>query len=68
MKVKCPWCKDNAEIAIDCSCIKCKKCEKEWDFDEYIKLAAKDDPATCELLANYDDNIEGESDDLTEWD
>ncbi len=41
MKVKCPWCKDNAELASDCSCVKCEKCEKEYGFLDYT-LKPKD--------------------------
>ena len=67
MKVKCPWCKDDAQLASDCSCVKCEQCEKEWNFEEYVKLAATDDPATSDLLADYDENTEGESEDLVEW-
>ncbi len=67
MKVKCPWCKDDVDLASDCSCVKCEQCDVEWDFGEYIQVAAKEDPASSELLADYDENTEGESEELVEW-
>ena len=68
MKVKCPECKEDAELAIDCSCVKCKLCELEWDFDKYIMLVAKNDPSLSELLADYAENMKGKSEWLDSWD
>jgi hypothetical protein len=38
------------------------------DFVDYVLLAAGDDPASSDLLLDYDENTEGKTaDDLDEW-
>lgn len=68
MKVKCPECKEEAQLEQDCSCVKCERCELDMDFVKYVLLAAGDDPASSDLLLDYDENAEGKSaDHLDEW-
>ena len=37
MKIKCPKCKDNAELTPDFSLVTCTKCNLEISYGEYIK-------------------------------
>ena len=69
MKIKCPKCKDNAELTPDFSLVTCTKCNLEIRYGEYIKHVAHSDSAYSDILGDYADSTEGQtSGSLDEWD
>ena len=43
MKIKCPKCKENAELTPDFSLITCTKCNLEMSYGEYVRYIAHSD-------------------------
>ena len=69
MKIKCPKCKEAAELASDFSFVKCEKCNIEMSFGEYVKLVAHSDAAYSDILGDYTGSTEGQTaGTLDEWD
>ena len=69
MKIKCPKCKEAAELASDFSFIKCEKCNIEMSYGEYVKLVAHSDSTYSDILGDYTGNTEGQTaGSLDEWD
>ena len=69
MKIKCPKCKEAAELASDFSFIKCEKCNIEMSYGEYVKLVAHNDATYSDILGDYTGSTEGQtSGSLDEWD
>ena len=40
MKIKCPKCKENAELTPDFSSVTCTKCGFDMTYGEYVKFVA----------------------------
>ena len=69
MKIKCPKCKENAEITPDYSLVKCSKCKLEITYGEYVKFVAHNDPTYSDILGDYTGSTEGQSSGtLDDWD
>ena len=69
MKIKCPKCKEAAELASDFSFVKCEKCNLEISYGEYVKLVAHSDATYSDILGDYTGSTEGQTaGTLDEWD
>ena len=69
MKIKCPKCKEGAELSPDFSFIRCEKCDLDMSYGEYVKLVAHKDSTYSDILGDYTGSTEGESaGTLDEWD
>ena len=69
MKIKCPKCKEVAELESDFSLIKCDKCDLEMSYGEYVKFIAHNESTYSDILGDYAGSTEGESaGTLDEWD
>jgi len=69
MKIKCPKCKEIAELSSDFSLVKCKSCNLEISYGEYVKLLAHNDSKYSDILGDYTGSTEGETaGTLDEWD
>ena|GEM_PF-120823 len=61
MKIKCPKCKENAELTPDFSFVTCTKCDFDVTYGEYVKFVAHNDLAYSDILGDYTGNTEGET-------
>ena len=69
MKIKCPKCKEAAELASDFSFVKCEKCDIEMSYGEYVKLVAHSDATYSDILGDYTGSTEGQTaGTLDDWD
>ena len=69
MKIKCPKCKEDAELAPDFSLVTCTKCNLEFSYGEYVRYIAHSDAKYSDILGDYAASTEGEtSGSLDEWD
>ena len=69
MKIKCPKCKKDAELAPDFSFVKCDGCGLDMSYGEYVKYVAHNDATYTDILGDYTGSTEGESaGTLDEWD
>lgn len=69
MKIKCPQCKKNAELSHDFSLVKCKKCNLEMSYGEYVKFVAHNDATYSDILGDYTGSTEGQTTgSLDDWD
>ncbi|KAF6243873.1 hypothetical protein C6988_01545 [Nitrosopumilus sp. b1] len=69
MKIKCPKCKKDAELAPDFSFVKCDGCGLDMSYGEYVKYVAHNDATYTDILGDYAGSTEGESSGtLDEWD
>ena len=69
MKIKCPKCKENAELAMDFSFVKCDKCDLDVSYGEYVKFVAHNEKTYSDILGDYTGSTEGQSSgSLDEWD
>ena len=69
MKIKCPKCKEGAELAPDFSVVTCKHCNLDMSYGEYVKFVAHNDSKYSDILGDYTGSTEGESaGTLDEWD
>ena len=69
MKIKCPKCKENAELTPDFSLVRCTKCDLEMRYGEYVRYVAHSDAKYSDILGDYAGNTEGQtSGSLDEWD
>ena len=69
MKIKCPKCKEKAELSSDFSFVRCEKCNLDISYGEYVKLVSENDPAYSDILGDYAGSTEGESSGtLDDWD
>ena len=46
MKIKCPKCKEEAELTPDFSLVTCTKCNLEMSYGEYVRFVAHADSVT----------------------
>jgi ribosomal protein L37AE/L43A len=69
MKIKCPKCKENAELTMDFSLVKCGSCDLEMSYGEYVKFVAHNEAKYSDILGDYTGSTEGQSAGaLDEWD
>ena len=69
MKIKCPKCKENAELTPDFSFVTCTKCDFDMTYGEYVKFVAHNDLAYSDILGDYTGSTEGETaGTLDDWD
>jgi len=69
MKIKCPKCKENAELTPDISLITCTKCNLEMSNGEYVRYIALSDSTYSDILGDYAGSTEGQTaGSLDEWD
>ena len=69
MKIKCPKCKEDAELAPDFSLVTCTKCNLEISYGEYIRSIAHSDAKYSDILGDYASSTEGQTScSLDEWD
>ena len=68
MKIKCPKCKEDAELAPDFSYVECKKCGLDMSYGEYVKYVAHSEAQYSDILGDYTGATEGETaGTLDEW-
>ena len=68
MKIKCPKCKEDAELAPDFSYVECKKCGLDMSYGEYVKFVAHNEVQYSDILGDYTGATEGETaGTLDEW-
>ena len=69
MKIKCPKCKGNAELAPDFTIVTCQNCNLEMSYGEYVKYVAHNDVTYSDILGDYAGSTEGQTaGTLDEWD
>ena len=69
MKIKCPKCKKEAELAMDFSLVRCTNCDLDMSYGEYVKFVAHHDATYSDILGDYAGSTEGQSSgSLDEWD
>ena len=69
MKIKCPKCKEDAELTPDFSLVTWTKCDLEMSYGEYVKYVAHSDAKYSDILGDYAGKTEGQtSGSLDEWD
>jgi ribosomal protein L37AE/L43A len=69
MKIKCPKCKEGAELAPDFSVVKCEHCNLDISYGEYVKFVAHSESKYSDILGDYTGSTEGETaGSLDEWD
>ena len=69
MKIICPKCKKNADLAMDFSLVKCENCDLEMSYGEYIKFIAHNEVTYSDILGDYTGSTEGQTaGSLDEWD
>lgn len=69
MKIKCPRCRENAELSMDFSFVRCEKCDLDMSYGEYVKFVAHNEKKYSDILGDYAGSTEGQSSgSLDEWD
>ena len=69
MKIKCPKCKEVAELAMDFSSVICGSCDLDMSYGEYIKFVAHNEQKYSDILGDYTGSTEGQTaGSLDEWD
>jgi ribosomal protein L37AE/L43A len=69
VKIKCPKCKSQAELASDFSLVRCQSCELELTYGEYVKYVAHNDVTYSDILSDYATETAGQNaGTLDEWD
>jgi len=69
VKIKCPKCKKDAELSPDFSMVRCKNCNLEMTYGEYVKFVAHSDATYSDILGDYTGSTEGQTaGSLDDWD
>ena len=69
MRIRCPKCKDRAELSTDFSFVRCDNCDLDMSYGEYVKFVAHNEKTYSDILGDYAGNTEGQSSgSLDEWD
>ena len=69
MKIKCPKCKEDAELAMDFSLVKCGSCDLEMSYGEYVKYVAHNESKYSDILGDYSgDTKNQQTGSLDDWD
>ena len=53
VKIKCPRCKENAELSPDFALVSCSGCGIEMSYGEYVKYVAHNDATYSDILGDY---------------
>ena len=61
MKIKCPKCKQNAELTPDFSFVTCTECDFDMTYGEYVKFVAHNEANYSDILGDYTGSTEGET-------
>ncbi len=69
MKIKCPKCKENAELTMDFTSVTCGSCGLDMSYGEYIKFVAHNEEKYSDILGDYTGSTEGQTaGSLDDWD
>ncbi len=69
MKIKCPKCKENAELTMDFTSVTCDSCGLDMNYGEYIKFVAHNEEKYSDILGDYTGSTEGQTaGSLDDWD
>jgi phage FluMu protein Com len=69
VKIKCPKCKEIAELSSDFAFVKCDHCNLDISYGEYVKYVAHNDVTYSDILGDYAASTEGQTaGTLDEWD
>ena len=69
MKIKCPKCKEDAELAMDFSLVRCTSCDLEMSYGEYVKFVAHNESQYSDILGDYSGGAKNQATgSLDEWD
>ena len=69
MKIKCPKCRENAELSADFAFVRCEKCDLDMSYGEYVKFVAHNETKYSDILGDYAGSTEGQTPgSLDEWD
>jgi len=69
VKIKCPKCKENAELAMDFSLVTCEHCDLDMSYGEYVKYVDQNEKKYSDILGDYTGSTEGQTaGSLDEWD
>ncbi len=69
MKIKCPKCKEIAELSPDFSAVICEYCDLDMSYGEYVKYVAHKESKYSDILGDYTGTTEGETaGSLDDWD
>ena len=69
MKIKCPRCKESAELTPDFSLVTCANCDLDMSYGEYVRFVAHNDATYSDILGDYASSTNGQSTGtLDEWD
>jgi len=69
VKIICPKCKKNADLAMDFSLVRCENCDLEMSYGEYVKFIAHNENRYSDILGDYTGSTEGQTaGSLDEWD
>ena len=60
MKIKCTKCKEDAELAMDFSLVKCGSCDLEMSYGDYVKFVAHNEAKYSDIHGDYAGNTEGQ--------
>jgi ribosomal protein L37AE/L43A len=61
VKIKCPKCKQNAELTPDFSFVTCTECDFDMTYGEYVKFVAHNEANYSDILGDYTGSTEGET-------
>ena len=50
MKIKCPKCKEDAELTMDFSLVRCTSCDLDMTYGEYVKFVAHNETRYSDIL------------------
>ncbi len=53
MKIRCPDCKNAAELSDDFTLVKCSECSFEMSYGSYVKYVAYKDARYRDILDDY---------------
>ena len=53
VKIKCPKCKQNAELTPDFSFVTCTECDFDMTYGEYVKFVAHNEANYSDILGDY---------------
>jgi hypothetical protein len=69
MKIRCPKCKEAAELAPDYSSVRCEHCNLDVSYGEYVKFVSQNDSKYSDILGDYATTTEGQTaGTLDDWD
>ena len=69
MKIKCPKCREDADLSPDVSFVKCGSCDLDMSYGEYVKFVAHNEAKYSDILGDYAGSTEGQTaGSLDEWD